>query len=336
MNPLNIWSVLLLSAVLACAIVFVIRQRDKAHRLLAEERERSESLLRRIEADLERAARIQKDLLPKAGPRLTGFDIDGVNIPCYEVGGDYYDFIPIDADRLGIVIADVSGKGIAASLLMASLRAALRGELRPDYDPARLAARLSDFVYTSSGPSNFVTFFFGELDRRTAAMRYVNAGHNPPFVLCRDGRTRTLEASGLPLGMFAGTVYEARTIDLEPGTLAVLFTDGIPEGRNDRAEDYSVERLERIVRDSRSAEVGGHLPSGHRRHARLRVRHPALRRRHAGRHQADVRLSAGPSSPPLLGLVPVRRLDAEQAADEEVVPLALAVGAARCRGRRPG
>ena len=249
-------SMLLLSAVFAGAIVYVIRQRNKALRLLAGERERSGKLIRRVEADLEQAARIQRDLLPKSSPKFDGFDIHGVNVPCYEVGGDYYDFIPIDEDRLGVVIADVSGKGIAASLLMASLRAALRGEIRPDYDPARLAARLNDFVYTSSGPSSFVTLFFGEVDRRTAAMRYVSAGHIPPFVLSRDGKTQALDASGMPLGMFAGSAYEARTIDLEPGELAVLFTDGIPEGRNDRAEEYSVERLERVVRDNGGLAAG--------------------------------------------------------------------------------
>jgi phosphoserine phosphatase RsbU/P len=252
MSPYIVWSILLLAAVLAGAAILAVRQRNKARRLLAEERHRSGGLLRRFEADLERAARIQQNLLPKVAPRLAGFDIDGLNVPCYEVGGDYYDIIPIDEDRLSVVIADVSGKGISASLLMASLRAALRGEVWPDHDPARLAARLNDFVYTSSGPSNFVTFFFGELDRRTAAMRYVNAGHNPPFVLDRDGKTRALDASGLPLGMFAGSTYETRTIDLEPGAMAVLFTDGIPEGRNGRGEDYTVERLERVVRDSRS------------------------------------------------------------------------------------
>ncbi len=256
-----------------------------------EKKEKSERLLRRVEADLEQAARIQRDLLPKSAPRLAGFDIDGLNVSCYEVGGDYYDFIPIDADRLGIVIADVAGKGIGAALVMASLRAALRGEVRPDHDLARLAARLSDFVYASSGPSSFVTFFFGEVDRRTTAMRYVNAGHNPPFVLGPDGRTRILEASGLPLGMFAGSVYETRTIDLVPGGLAVLYTDGIPEGRNGRGEDYSVERLQRVVRENGGLPAAEYLPQGHRGPARLRLRYAAVRRRHARRRQADLGLS---------------------------------------------
>ena len=234
----------------ALSILFNIG--DKDHRQLAEEKARSEGLLRRIEADLAQAARIQKDLLPKESPKIEGFDVSGVNVPCYEIGGDYYDFVPVDPDRLGIVIADVSGKGISASLLMASLRAALLGEVRPDYDLGRMAARLNDFVYKSSGPTGFVTFFFAELDRRKAQVRYVNAGHNPPFILDRDGQARSLEISGFPLGMFAGSTYEARSSPLAAGELAVLFTDGIPEGRNERGEDYSDGRLMAFIRERRA------------------------------------------------------------------------------------
>jgi phosphoserine phosphatase RsbU/P len=217
------------------------------------EESRTQARLRRLEADLAQAARIQQGLLPKESPKLEGFDIGGANVPCHEIGGDYYDFAPIDRDRIGIVIADVSGKGISASLLMASLRAALLAEVRPDYELAALAARLSDFIFNSSGPASFVTFFFGEVDRRTSALRYVNAGHNPPFILGREGQARTLESSGYPLGMFAGSTYEERTSSFVPGEIAVLFTDGIPEGRNARGEDYSVDRLVAFVRDNRSA-----------------------------------------------------------------------------------
>jgi sigma-B regulation protein RsbU (phosphoserine phosphatase) len=247
---------LAIAAFLGAAVAYLAVLRHKAVRRLAEEKAKSESLLRRIAADLEQAARIQRDLLPKASPRLEGFDISGINVPCYEIGGDYYDFIPIDADRLGVVIADVSGKGISASLLMASLRAALLAEVRPDYTLERLASRLSDFVYASSGPSSFITFFFGEVDRRTSEMRYVNAGHNPPFILDRDGGKRDLESTGFPLGMFAGAAYEAQTAHLAPGELAVVFTDGIPEGQNEQGREYGDGRLAAIVRESRALSAG--------------------------------------------------------------------------------
>ncbi|MGB8959504.1 MAG: SpoIIE family protein phosphatase, partial [Candidatus Aminicenantales bacterium] len=216
--------------ILRKALGFLPNIRGKARRQRAEEKAKSEGRLRRVEADLAQAARIQKDLLPKESPKIEGFDISGVNVPCYEVGGDYYDFVPIGPDRMGVVIADVSGKGVSASLHMASLRAALLAEVRPDYDFGRMGGRLNDFVFKSSGPTSFVTFFFMELDRRTTQVRYVNAGHIPPFILDHDGHARSLESSGFPLGMFAGSTYESKSSTLAPGELAVLFTDGIPEG----------------------------------------------------------------------------------------------------------
>jgi len=219
----------------------------EALRALAEEKERSGLLLRRFEADLEQAARIQKALLPKASPRLEGFDVSGLNVPCYEIGGDYFDFVPIGDDRIGLVIADVSGKGISASLLMASLRAALLAEVYPEYDLQRLTARLNDFVFKSTGSTDFVTFVFAEIDRRTEELRYVNAGHNPPFVLVGGAGMTSLGATGLPLGMFAGSGYECRTFPFGPGDMAVLYTDGITDGRSPQGEDYTEDRLKRIV-----------------------------------------------------------------------------------------
>jgi serine phosphatase RsbU (regulator of sigma subunit) len=242
---------LILIAFVFGAMSFFVVQRDKAYKLLNVEKARSERLLRRIEKDLEQAAQIQKDLLPKENPRLEGFDISGVNVPCYEVGGDYYDFVPIDDDRLGIVIADVSGKGISASLLMASLRAALLAEAHPGYEIAQMAARLNGFVFRSSGLSSFITFFYGELDRRSGELRYVNAGHNPPLVMDAVGGQELLASSGFPLGMFPQATYEAGAVKLGPGAVVVLFTDGIPEGRNARSEDFTEERLKSLVLNHR-------------------------------------------------------------------------------------
>jgi serine phosphatase RsbU (regulator of sigma subunit) len=238
---------LILVAFVFGATYFFVVQRDKAYRLLNEEKAKSERLLRRIEKDLEQAAKIQRDLLPKEDPRLEGFDVSGLNVPCYEVGGDYYDFVPIDADRLGVIIADVSGKGISASLLMASLRAALLAEVNPGYEIAQMAARLNDFVFRSSGLSSFITFFYGELDRRSGELRYVNAGHNPPFILDAKGGQATLGSSGFPLGMFPQATYETGAVRLGPGDVAVLFTDGIPEGRNAQNEDFTEARLKNLV-----------------------------------------------------------------------------------------
>ncbi|MGD9347017.1 MAG: PP2C family protein-serine/threonine phosphatase [Candidatus Aminicenantes bacterium] len=231
---------------------FFVLQRDKAYRLLGIEKEKSERLLRRIEKDLEQAAKIQRDLLPKEDPNLEGFDIVGTNIPCYQVGGDYYDFIPIDDDRLGVIIADVSGKGISASLLMASLRAALLAEVHAHYDIQEMVGRLNDFVYRSSPISSFITFFLCEINRQTGELKYINAGHNPPLVIKNSGGFSCLESSGFALGMFPEENYELGKIQLKSEDVAVLFTDGIPEGRNTKQEEYSDERLKDLAIEMRN------------------------------------------------------------------------------------
>jgi serine phosphatase RsbU (regulator of sigma subunit) len=247
-DPFQFWlGFLVLVAFVFGSMYFFVVQREKAHVLLGLEKEKSESLLRRIEKDLAQAAEIQKRLLPAGSPRFEGFDLAGANIPCYEVGGDYYDFIPIDADRLGVVIADVSGKGISASLLMASLRAALLAEIHPGFDLAAMAGRLNDFIHRSTDSSSFITFFFGALDRRTGELGYINAGHNPPFVVRKSGETEALGTSGFALGMFPGVSFESAAVRLESGDTAVLFTDGIPEAQNGEGEEYTEGRFREVV-----------------------------------------------------------------------------------------
>lgn len=248
--------IILLALILGGIAFFLVRLK-KARSLLGREKERSEALLRRIENDLKQATEIQKRLLPGAAPRFGGFDIAGANVPCYEVGGDYYDFIPIDADRLGIVIADVSGKGISAALLMASLRAALLAEIQPGFDLTALAGRINDFVHRSTDSRSFITFFLGILDRRTGELRYVNAGHNPPFVIRKSGALEALGTSGFALGMFPGAAFAPGTVRLEDGDIAVLFTDGIPEARNGDGQDYTEERLRALVAGARACPAAG-------------------------------------------------------------------------------
>jgi len=243
---------LAINAFIFGAIYFFVLQRDKAYHLLGLEKEKSERLLRRIEKDLEQAATIQRDLLPKENPNLEGFDITGTNISCYQVGGDYYDFIPIDTDRLGVVIADVSGKGISASLLMASLRAALLAEIHPNYDIREMGSRLNDFVHKSSPMSSFITFFFCEIDRQTGELQYINAGHNSPLLIENSGQFSNLESSGFTLGMFPDVSFESGNIHLKSEDVAVLYTDGIPEGRNTAQEEYTDERLKNLVIDKRN------------------------------------------------------------------------------------
>jgi len=202
----------------------------------------------KMEKELALAAQIQRDFLPKEEPEYENFEIAGVNIPCHQVGGDYYDFISIDPQRLGIVIADVSGKGVSASLLMASLRAALHSEINPNYKLEKMASKLNDFVHRSSASDRFITFFFCEINKESDQLSFINAGHNPPLILDKKGNIKHLESCGFCLGMFPGATYEIKKICLNPGELALLFTDGITESRNKKNEEFTEERLIKLVK----------------------------------------------------------------------------------------
>jgi len=202
----------------------------------------------KMEKELALAAKIQEDFLPKESPSFKNFKVVGSNIPCYQVGGDYYDFINVDPSRLGIVIADVSGKGVAASLLMASLRAALHSEVHAQYKLEQMASKLNDFVHLSSASNSFITFFFCELNKKSSELKYINAGHNPPFILDKKGKIHRLESSGLCLGMFPSVTYEVKKVKLNVGDIAVLFTDGITESRNKENKEFDEDRLIKLVR----------------------------------------------------------------------------------------
>ena len=197
----------------------------------------------KIKKEIALAAQIQKDFLPRENPCIENFNIAGMNIPCHQVGGDYYDFIAIDDCRWGIVIADVSGKGMGASLLMASLRAALHAELNPRCRLEAMTSKMNDFVHRSTASNAFITFFFGDLNMKENTLSYVNAGHNPPLVLRKNGEVNSLGTCGFCLGMFPGATYELGKMTLNPGDVAVLFTDGITEGRNKKNQEFGEERL---------------------------------------------------------------------------------------------
>jgi len=207
--------------------------------------------MEKIEKELELAAQIQRDFLPKHDPDCTKFEITGANVPCYQVGGDFFDFINIESDRLGITIADVSGKGVSASLLMASMRARLHAEMGPHYKIDEMASRLNDFVHRDTAPNSFITFFFGELDTNTGEFTYINAGHTPPVVLDKKGKVKRLESSGFCLGMFPSVEFAIQNLTLEKGDMALLFTDGLTECRNAANEEMSEEGLIDIIKKNR-------------------------------------------------------------------------------------
>ncbi len=202
----------------------------------------------KMEKELSLAADIQMDFLPKATPEFKGFDISGYMTPCYQVGGDYYDYMPIGSDRLGITIADVSGKGVSASLLMASLRASLHSEVHLLYDMEKMTANLNDFIHKSSSINSFITFFFCELNMKSGKLKFINAGHNPPIVLDKKGNINRLESCGLCLGMFRDVEYKAQTVVLHPGDITLLFTDGITESRNKENKEFEEEKLVKFLK----------------------------------------------------------------------------------------
>jgi serine phosphatase RsbU (regulator of sigma subunit) len=201
------------------------------------------------EREMSLAVQIQKNFLPRDEPDFAPYDISGSARACRHVGGDYYDYIPVDKDRLAIVIADVSGVGVSASLLMASLRGALHERFPADFGLSDLTSKLNDFVYASSDSHCFISFFLAVLDRRANELAYVNAGHNPPLLVGAEGAVRPLASTGLCLGMFPAQTYEERRRTLAPRDVLCLYTDGIVESRKGEAEEYGDARLAEKVRE---------------------------------------------------------------------------------------
>jgi sigma-B regulation protein RsbU (phosphoserine phosphatase) len=202
----------------------------------------------RIEDQLKVARDVQAGLLPGAPPDLPGYDVAAVNLPTWAIGGDYYDYVPLAGGRLGLVVADVSGKGIPAALIMATFRAALRTEMRRQGDLPAVAAELNRVVLESRDSSRFVTAVCAVLDPPSGRLDYVNCGHNPPLLLRGRGGRETLQRGGPALGLFAAERYEAGAAALEPGDCLVLYTDGVVEPADALETEFGVERLEGAVR----------------------------------------------------------------------------------------
>ena len=194
--------------------------------------------------ELEIAREVQERLFPQEYPPIPGIVYAGACRPALGVGGDYYDFIPRSTNRLGIAIGDVSGKGIPAALLMATLRAYLRGQTAGhDANLAALMCNLNRLVYESSAPNRYATFFYGEYDAGTSQLAYVNAGHNPPIVVRRSGEIARLDVGGPVIGLLTEVVYQEGCIELGPGETLVAFTDGVSESMNAEYEEWGEERL---------------------------------------------------------------------------------------------
>ncbi|MCH7780171.1 MAG: SpoIIE family protein phosphatase, partial [Acidobacteria bacterium] len=204
--------------------------------------------MRELERELQAAAKIQRRLLPGEPPSFAGYDIHGRNDPCHAVGGDYFDFQPRDNGCLGIALGDVSGKGMGAALLMATLQASFRAHAATNASPRELVERLNRAVCANAEANKFITFFYGELDGATHTLHYVNAGHNPPMLFRANGTLEPLRTGGLILGFEPTIRYTAEEVTLAPGDLLLLFTDGVTEAERPDGEEFGEQRLSEIVR----------------------------------------------------------------------------------------
>jgi HAMP domain-containing protein len=206
----------------------------------------------RMEEELRLAGIIQDRLLPSSPPVLDRLELAGMSLPAREVGGDYYDYLLLDDGRLGLAVADVSGKGTPAALLMSAFRAALRSQDLGALGPAETMARINRFIHESVDPGKFITAYLALLDPATGEIRYANAGHDAPLVVGSDGSVTELTGGGLILGMLPQIVYDEAATVLERGALLAIFTDGVTEAQDPAGEFYGAERLAEALQRHRA------------------------------------------------------------------------------------
>jgi sigma-B regulation protein RsbU (phosphoserine phosphatase) len=203
----------------------------------------------RLVKDMEFARTVQESFLPQTPPELPGYRFSAHYTPALEVGGDFYDFIPLDERRMGIVIGDVSGKGVPAALSMAKLGSDMRTLAFTEPSPADALAKLNDLLAGRSRRGMFATLLYIELDASAGTMVLSNAGHLPPIVRTADGRLeKVAKAGGAPLGMLPGMRFGQETVELEAGSTVVLYTDGIVEAMNRKEELYGYDRFEILLK----------------------------------------------------------------------------------------
>jgi sigma-B regulation protein RsbU (phosphoserine phosphatase) len=208
--------------------------------------------------ELEIAREVQERLFPQEYPPIPGIEYAGTCRPALEIGGDYYDFLALSDVQLGIAIGDVSGKGVPAALLMATLRAYLRGQtIGGETDLAAMMANLNQLVYESSAANRYATFFYGQYDAPTGVLRYVNAGHNAPMVFKESGAVVRLDVGGPVVGLIAGCTYQQGSVTLEAHDILVAFTDGVSEAMNVDMNEWGEEQLMATTQRSRSLSPRG-------------------------------------------------------------------------------
>lgn len=207
-----------------------------------------EERARLMEEDLRAAKTIQQNLLPKTVPEIPGFDVAGAMIPAKEVGGDYFDYLVLPEGRRGFVVADVSGKGLPAAMLMSNLQGTIRAQATVTSSCSRCVTVANQMLKLSVSPGQFVTLFLAALDPAQKMLSYCNAGHNPPYLFKTDGSHRELTAGGPLLGAFEGLAYDEETVTLGRRDVLIVFSDGVTEAFNEAGEMYEESRLLEAVR----------------------------------------------------------------------------------------
>src|SRR5215216_4231539 len=211
----------------------------------------------RLERELALASEIQQRFQPTAPPHVNGYELQGISFPCYEIGGDYYDFIEREDGRLVIALGDVSGKGTAAALLMSSLHAAIHAQ-SASHDSLVAAISAVNRYLADNIPSNrFVTLFYAELDPESGALSFINAGHNPPIIAKADGTVVQLTAGGLPLGIKRDAEYREGRTQLQRGDVLVIYSDGVTEATSPTGEEFGATRLYEVVSRNIEASAAG-------------------------------------------------------------------------------
>ena len=209
--------------------------------------ERAEQIMAK---ELSQAAEIQNGLFPQSAPEIAGLELAGRSVPCRSVGGDYFDYLPLDGGRVLILVGDVSGKGMPAALLMTSLQARIHSLASHYEDMAQLNTVLNKGVTSKCPQGKFITFFIAMLDPAAGTISYSNAGHNPPVLQKKSGGRILLEQGGPVLGILKSFQYAGETVKWEPGDALLLYSDGVSEAMNPAEEEYGEERLARFLTDN--------------------------------------------------------------------------------------
>ena len=206
-----------------------------------------EQKLLHVQKEMKMAYEIQTNLLPKKQPKIKNYDIAGTSIPAQTVGGDYYDFIPVDENRLAICLGDVSGKGLHAAMLMANLQATLRGQTLVDPTPKNCLKRSNKLLYSSTDPQKFATFYYSVLNTQTNTLCYANAGHNRPLLIKKGNKPMSLEKAGLALSIMEDTDFEEDCVTFNPGDLLFIYSDGVTEAMNIKYEEFGEDKTLELV-----------------------------------------------------------------------------------------